>query len=326
MKLTETELNAYDNIIIAFSGGKDSTACLLDLLSTGADKEKIELWHHDIDGRESEKFMDWAVTSDYCNKFALAFGVPLYYSWKVGGFSREMLRKNTPTAPTKFETPEGIRQSGGTSGKLGTRRKFPQVSGDLSVRWCSAYLKVDVCSTSIRNQERFINKKILLVSGERAEESPGRAKYKTFEPDRADNRNSKNRSRLVDRYRPIHKWTEGNVWEIIKRFKIRVHPAYYIGWGRVSCASCIFGSSSQWASLNSIDPEHVNKIIEREEEFGVTINRKKSIKELLLSGIPYDSMSGEDIKDALSKKYTKKIIMKSWVLPSGAFGESCGPT
>lgn len=38
----------YDAILVAFSGGKDSLACLLHLLDLGVDRSKIELWHHDV--------------------------------------------------------------------------------------------------------------------------------------------------------------------------------------------------------------------------------------------------------------------------------------
>jgi len=323
MQLTKEQLSNYDKIIIAFSGGKDSTASFLDILDAGVDKSKIELWHHDIDGH-GDKFMDWHITPDYCKKFAEAFDITIYFSWKEGGFSREMLRDNTPTAPTYFETPNGIKKAGG-KGKNNTRLKFPQVSGNLSVRWCSAYLKIDVCSIAIRNQERFDGKRVLLVSGERAEESAGRAKYLEFEPDRADNRDGK-RQRHVDRYRNVHKWTEKQVWDIIEKHNIRVHPAYYIGWGRVSCASCIFGSKDQWATLYKIDREHVEKIIHYEKLFGVTINRTKSVPELIEEGTPYNNINDGEVKLALSNEYDKDIFMKKWTLPNGAYGESCGPT
>ena len=186
-------LESYDTIIVAFSGGKDSLACLLDLLDRGVSKSRIELWHHDIDGREGSTLMDWACTRDYCCKIAEALGVRLYYSWKVGGFEREMLRDHARTAPTAFEGPEGVQYVGGDRGGENTRRQFPQVSADLSVRWCSSYLKIDVCAAAIRNQDRFIGKRVLVVTGERAEESPGRAKYETFETDRADLRDGKRR-------------------------------------------------------------------------------------------------------------------------------------
>lgn len=329
-RLTKAELLSYDHVVIAFSGGKDSVACFLDLLDRGVPKDRIELWHHDIDGTvdgSGKNFMDWPCTCDYCRVFAEAFNCKLYYSWKVGGFSREMLRENQRTAPTRFETPDGeTRQVGGIRGKLGTRRKFPQVSADLSVRWCSAYLKVDVCSTAIANQVRFQNKKTLLVSGERAQESTARAHYKIFEPDRSDNRNGKRVVRHVDRYRPVHAWDESAVWSIIERHLIRVHPAYRIGWGRVSCAACIFGSANQWASLFHINPDQVKTIIGYEKEFGVTINRKKSVEELIKTGEPYTMADLEAIRESMKSDYHNPIFLTDWQLPAGAYGESCGPT
>ena len=42
----------YDKYVVTFSGGKDSTALVLYLLSIGVPPHKIELWHHEIDGRE----------------------------------------------------------------------------------------------------------------------------------------------------------------------------------------------------------------------------------------------------------------------------------
>ncbi len=44
------DLSSYDHIVLATSGGKDSLACLLYLLSKGVPLKIIELWHHLIDG------------------------------------------------------------------------------------------------------------------------------------------------------------------------------------------------------------------------------------------------------------------------------------
>jgi len=122
----EPDLGSYDHIICAFSGGKDSLACVLRLLELGV-RGKIELWHHDIDGREGSNLMDWPVTRAYVLRFAEALGLKIYFSWKKFGFEGELLRNNTATASTCFEVPGGeVVTVGGDSGKLGTRRKFPQ--------------------------------------------------------------------------------------------------------------------------------------------------------------------------------------------------------
>ncbi len=328
------DLQSYDYYVVAFSGGKDSLACLLTLLEAGVPMSKIELMHHDVDGREGSNLMDWPCTRDYCRKVAEAFGLPIYFSWKVGGFEREMLRDGTPTAPTKFETPVApfvygnpttTVESGGR-GPAGTRLKFPQVSADLSVRWCSAYVKIDVGSTALRNQARFDRARTLFITGERAEESAARAKYKVFEPHRADRRTGRDK-RHVDQWRPVHAMTEREVWKLLERFSINPHPAYRLGWGRVSCMKCIFGSANQWASAYEIDPVGVRRIAEYERQFGVTIKRKLTVMNSVDAGKAYD-MDPVDVKAAMSETFDEPIILGegTWELPKGAFGESCGPT
>lgn len=313
------DLGSYDTIIIAFSGGKDSVASVLAVLDAGVDPSKIELWHHEVDGREGSQLMDWPVTADYCRKIARALNLPIYFSWKEGGFEREMLRDGTATAPTWFETPEGLKSTGG-KGPAGTRMKFPQVSGDLKVRWCSAYLKIDVCAAALRNQARFTGKRTLIVSGERAEESPGRAKYSTFEPHRTHGA-----QRHVDVWRPVHAWKEQDVWDIIRRYRINPHPAYRLGWGRLSCAACIFGSASQWSALRAANPPQFGRIATYEQKFGVTIQRKGPVTEIADRAQPRH-LDPDILKLALSQTFDEPALIDNWDLPAGAFGEVTGPT
>lgn len=322
----EPDLLSYDHYIVAQSGGKDSMAGLLYLIEQGVPIEKIEMWHHCVDGKDNPNpLMDWPVTEDYCRKVAQAFGIPLYFSWKQDGFEGEMLRKDALTKPTWFETPEGTFKKGGTTGKESTRRMFPQLAASLSQRWCSAYLKVDPASKAITGQGRFHNKRTLFVTGERAEESSARSKYLTFEPHRTDRRDGKSR-RLVDHFRPVHGWSEQEVWDIIERHKVRPHPAYQMGWGRLSCMTCIFASGSQWASVKKIDPRRFDRIAAYEKEFGKTIHRKKSVTEQIEGKCAYPEITPELAELALSREYTLPIFMESWELPAGAFGESAGPT
>ena len=138
----EPDLGSYDRVIVAFSGGKDSIASLLKVLEAGVPPERIDVYHHDVDGA-GPAFRDWPCTTAYCRAVAEALGVPFYLSWKEGGFLREMLRDGVPTAPICFQTPNGTIGRVGGSGPIGTRLRFPQVSLDLNQRWCSAYLKID---------------------------------------------------------------------------------------------------------------------------------------------------------------------------------------
>jgi 3'-phosphoadenosine 5'-phosphosulfate sulfotransferase (PAPS reductase)/FAD synthetase len=313
----------YDTVIVFFSGGKDSTAALLKLLDDGCPKHLIELWHHNVDGSKDEKpFMDWKCTASYCKAFAKAMGLPIYFSWREGGFRREMLRNNQATGKVYFQNELHAIQVTGGKGKPGTRLKFPQVSADLSTRWCSAYLKIDVGTAAIRNQARFTNSRTLVVTGERGQESPARAKYKVLEKDRAHSS-----TRHVDHYRPILDWTEDQVWAAIKAWSIRVHPAYYLGFGRVSCAFCIFGNANQFVSAFILEPEQGEEVIGYEQQFGTTIKRKQNLPQLMATGEMYEAIDGENVTLISSTNYNQEIFITygEWTLPAGAYGESCGP-
>jgi 3'-phosphoadenosine 5'-phosphosulfate sulfotransferase (PAPS reductase)/FAD synthetase len=345
---------SYDHIIIAFSGGKDSMACLLALLEAGCPTYKIELWHHLVDGRDSSELMDWPVTTAYVDAVAAAFRLPVYYSWKAGGFEREMDRDDAPTAPIYFEVPgpvwKYIETTGG-AGPKNTRKQFPQVSADLRVRWCSAYLKIDVAAAALRNQARFERARTLFVTGERAQESQkrlrelaseeairaalaadpnlkkGRAGYLQLEPHRSDLRDNRKIARHIDHYRPVLYWSEQEVWAAMERHLINPHPAYRLGWGRVSCAACIFGSPSQWASLRVANPFQFAEVARKEQATGKTIQRKLSVVELADSGRPY-AMSEADIQAAGRPKFDEPIFLPegTWKLPAGAYGDLTGPT
>lgn len=323
----ELNYNDYDKIILFFSGGKDSVFCYLSLLESGVKPEKIELHHHLVDGKEGSALMDWPCTEDYCKKFAEAFGSKIYFSWRIGGFEREMLREMSPTAPIVYENEQGeiVMAEGRKNPPLGTRRKFPQVTANLSQRWCSAYLKIDVGDRILRREFRFADgRKYLVVTGERAEESAARAKYKRFEKHRTylDGKNTK---RYIYHARIAHQASEKEVWELIEHYKVNPHPAYHAGWGRTSCLTCIFGSPNQWATIRKYFPERFQKIADYEKEFGVTIHRIMGVEDMADKGTVYN-VDERAYKLAMSEVFDEPIILDNWELPRGAFGENAGPS
>jgi hypothetical protein len=322
------DLDSYDKILVAFSGGKDSIGCVLHLLDSGVSPDRMELWHHEVDGREGSFLFDWPVTPAYCRAFAEAFGIPIYFSWKKGGLVGEMYRENAPTAPTAFETPDGTVQETGGRGPVGTRRKFPAVTASLTTRWCSSYMKISVADAALRNQERFLGLRALFVTGERAEESRQRAQYKPFEPHRSDNRAGRPAARRhIDHWRPVLYWEEKRIWEIIERYRVEPHPAYHLGISRTSCAFCIFGGSKQMRTAREALPGQFEQLANIEVEFDHTMKHGCSLRELTDHAEPYQAAADNPAMLALaaSTTFDVPIITDNWSLPAGAYGNSSGP-
>lgn len=317
----------YDVVIVAFSGGKDSVACVLHLIEMGI---KPELWHHDVDGGpdelESELRWDWPVTRAYCRAFAEAFDLPIYFSWRMGGITGELLKDQDRTKPVQFEKPDGtIGQGGGLTGAISTRRRFPQLGASLLTRWCSSVAKIDVFSVAMAGQERFRGKRILVLTGERAEESSNRARYAEFEPHR-NNQPGPRAQRHVDHWRPILQWREDQVWDMMRKHRVNPHPCYQLGWSRGSCAQCIFNGADEFASIQKLFPERIETMARMEKSFGCTLKRDgRPITEHAAKGVAFE-MDPDVVRLALSETYDEPIITDNWTMPVGAFRHGGGPT
>lgn len=326
------DLSDYEHIVICMSGGKDSIACLVHLIDLGVNLSRVELWHHDVDGREGSTLMDWRFMADYNRKLASAFGVPIFFSWLEGGFEGEMLKSASYGRPHKIETPSGLvtLQRDTVRAKPGTRLRFPQLSASLQTRWCSSALKIDVGRRSLNNQERFDGKRVLFITGERREESTNRAKYNQLEPHACDRRAGR-KARHVDAWRPVLDWSEQRVWDALARHRVIAPVPYRLGWGRSSCMTCIYNGARIWATLAHYFPERVNAIAEYEMQFGTTISRDRvNVLEVASKAAPFKIIDLEALEQATRTDYILPVIQSQgteWKMPVGAFGrEGCGAT
>jgi 3'-phosphoadenosine 5'-phosphosulfate sulfotransferase (PAPS reductase)/FAD synthetase len=204
--------------------------------------------------------------------------------------------------------------------------QFPQATADLSVRWCSAYLKIDVFARALNNDHRFHDKNVLVVTGERRRESIARSHYAEFEKHRCSRS-----GRRVDQWRAVIDWSEEQVWERIKQWRINVHPAYRLGWSRVSCMACIFGDRDQWASVRTLAPETFHRIRTREQQFGRTIKQGESVVQQADRGQEFVSDTPERLRRVALGRVPFTLADfwvpagQEWVMPAGAFKRGSGP-
>lgn len=323
-------LEDYDHIIISESGGKDSMACLFYLLDLGVPKEKLELWHQSVDGGGNDHvdLMDWPVTESYVEAVGEHFGIPTSYQWREGGIYNELMRKDSLTGDVYFTKDDGeIIHLPTRNGKKSTRLKFPALSPNLRIRWCSPYVKIDVFRRALNNHPKYKDKKVLVVTGERREESSNRAKYAEAEVHAC---NSK--SRLVHAWRPVIDWDEQKIWDQYEKRKFLAHPAYILGWNRTSCFGCIFSTADLWAMMREIAPKRFERLVNLEKQIDHTIDTNRvSLHEKANQGslerLPKDARLSEWVELALSRNFkARDLIMDKWEVPAGAFkGFAGGP-
>lgn len=314
--LNSTSLSEFDYIIVALSGGKDSVACLLHLLDLGVSTDKIECWHHCIDGdpEAQEHFMDWKCTTAYVQALCDRLNVPLYLSWRDQGYYAELTKNNSPSKGVYFEDENWKLHYVASKSKSATRGLFPQQSGSLRTRWCSSSLKIEVGGFAIRHQKRFLNRKTLIVTGERREESPGRAKYLEWQEHA-----SHTKSRAVLQWRPVIDWSSKEVWDVIKEWGIVPHPAYWLGFGRTSCMGCIFLNNSDWARVNAISPSTFQRISKLEKASGKAIDRKgKFLPERVEGEAVQVHDYWKEVAESAAWAIPIQIRAEEWKLPPGA--------
>lgn len=303
--------------IVAFSGGKDSIAMVLHLLETGVPKHTIELHHHEVDGR-GEPLFDWACTTSYCQAFADAFGIPIYFSYRRGGIVREMFRTQETTADVYFQKEMGSEMvclpAKQESRFMTTRRKFPAISADLRTRWCSSSVKISILNQVITHSPRLNEKGItyIVCTGERRAESVARSKYSELEYHTI---NAKKRE--VWHWRPVIDFSDAQVWALLEKYRVQPHPSYMLGWGRCSCQLCIFGSANIWATLFEIDREKVERIAEIECILSHTLHDKKTIMEVVSKGKSFYDPKNEYWLQQAKGVFTAPIFVDAWINPLG---------
>lgn len=208
------DLTHYDIILISTSAGKDSQV-MLDVVYTMAFEQgvadRVCAVHCDL-GRA-----EWAGTAALAQRQCDRYGVPLLVVQRPQGDFLHQLEHE--------------------------RRMWP----DDQNRWCTSDQKRTQVETAITQfvsalaggklrKYRGRATRVLSCLGLRAQESDSR---KAELPFRANDRTTSG-IRQIDRWLPIHQWTETQVWERIRTKGLEYHRAYDLGMPRLSCVFCFY--------------------------------------------------------------------------------------
>lgn len=137
---------------------------------------------------------------------------------------------------------------------LNERLKFP----DSKNRWCTAYLKTAVTDHWIRTHRDILGEKCLFISGERRDESRGRAKLPECEYHSTTLKTERKGKFECHWLRPVLDYEKGKMFEFGKRLGLDPHPCYeYID--RCSCMMCIFAKNEQVMENMKRHPEAMRK-------------------------------------------------------------------
>lgn len=244
----------WNHIIVSVSGGKDSSVLLLHALKHFP-KDKIIAIHAVID-------IDWKQTLPLVRRQCAQLSVPLIEVQAVDKLGKTKGFLSQLTSPRVNRKTKEVGEY-----------QFPSMAN----RWCTSILKtgpIDKYCRSLRGN-------VLVLIGERHEESSQRAKLKAIRP---DNKNSI-ASRLVVKYSPILKMSEQEVWATLKKNKVEIHPCYSWGIRRASCAICIFSSDKEIKIAASKDPNLVYAYIKSEDSIQHSFRYKPATKNRLAQKI-----------------------------------------
>lgn len=254
--------------LVSVSGGKDSTATLLYALATQP-RESVRAVFADT-GNEHE------ATIEYVAYLADATGVPIRtlkpdfteWWWRRRDYIRDVY-------PTKLVA-EGYTDVDGMIARMlevfdegpsgipyldlaMIKGRFPS----RTRQFCTQFLKTEPLTELAIDIIDREGVHVWSWQGIRSEESPGRARTPEFEEIGGG----------LWAYRPIKRWTIGDVFDAHREFGIKPNPLYKLGMSRVGCMPCINAGKAEIREIARRFPEHMDRIEAWEQAVGQASRR-----------------------------------------------------
>lgn len=251
--------------VISLSGGKDSTATLLNAIDEG--RANIVPVFCDT-GHEHKLTYEYVDYLDFWVRERL--GRPIVrlkadFTDKINK-KREMVavkwRKDGVPESQVQEALEVLQPTGNPFLDLCLwKGRFPS----SLVRFCTQELKIYPFQQWLETQIDYWDK-IVVHTGERAEESRKRAKLSQLERDFGN----------IWKYRPLLHWSADDVFAMHKKFGVEPNPLYKQGMSRVGCMPCIMARKGEILQIALRFPEEIERVRKWEELVGKASKRGKS--------------------------------------------------
>jgi 3'-phosphoadenosine 5'-phosphosulfate sulfotransferase (PAPS reductase)/FAD synthetase len=241
------EIRDFETYIVAYSGGKDSTATLL--------------WAREHLPREKLRFVfcdtgaEWPETYEYLGYIERELKIEIE---RIRAGDREM-------PPTRSGQERDILSIQGYTlfEKIRLRGKWP----NPAYRYCTAYLKQWPIRLYVRELPNPLQ-----ISGIRAEESQSRSERVIFDP-----QGNKTGGPM---FYPVLDWSERQVWDYLRAHHILPNPVYNYA-TRCGCWCCIMGRDDEVLNFCRLHPDIAQEAADLEEEIGHAWRDRQSIGNLL---------------------------------------------
>jgi 3'-phosphoadenosine 5'-phosphosulfate sulfotransferase (PAPS reductase)/FAD synthetase len=278
-------LDVAPRIVASLSGGKDSVAMLLAL---------IERHGASIIAHYQALPEDWPETLPYVQAVCGKLGVRLVVQqmiYEPVGDGTKVRRKQVRDIHT-----EGDIVPWGTDGAiagvtdLAFRRQWPPSAG---VRFCTSYFKVSLLNAWVRENRLELGADVHVALGERAAESPRRAKKLPL------SERFTSYGLIVSNWLPVHQWPRRDIFRKMRDWGIEPHPAYkaqgMADWQmydedaesgpRTSCLFCVYAGYEQCCHQAQAETNQglLRRMVAFEQATGRTWWARRSATELLAS-------------------------------------------
>ncbi|MEU1313350.1 phosphoadenosine phosphosulfate reductase family protein [Streptomyces cinnamoneus] len=278
-------LRAADWILLNSSGGKDSQSMASHVCRLAA---KLGLLHRVVIVHSDLGDVEWGGTRTLAEEQARRLGVRFEVVKAEGG---DLLAR---TVARFFKLKAKAEKEACDEGRDPATAKVAPAWPSSTARWCTSDLKrgpIRKLMTRLVAELGDLGRpvRILNCMGQRAAESAPRAKLAAVEIDRP----ASNGKRHVTTWRPIHSWTDAEVWKEIARSGLPYHEAYDWGMSRLSCSFCVLGCEADVVLAARLRPRKAAQYVAVEKKVGADFKNGLSMRTIIERAKALDAEYGE---------------------------------